>query len=128
MDKELVLCDTNIFIHWFNKHEPTIEKLKKIGLENIAVLVITIMELIEGLDNKEQLKLLKKKIRNYYILDFNKEISELSLHFSEEYNLSHKLQIPDAIIGATSITYNYKLFTYNIKDFKFLPGIELYNL
>ncbi len=32
MEKDLVLCDRNIFIHWFNNHKPTIEKLKEIGL------------------------------------------------------------------------------------------------
>ena len=31
-------------------------------------------------------------------------------------------------IAATAITFNFKLFTYNLKDFKFLPEIQLYNL
>lgn len=38
MEKGLVLCDTNIFIHWFNNHKPTIKKIKDIGLQNISVL------------------------------------------------------------------------------------------
>ena len=42
------------------------------------------------------------------------------------FKLSHNLQIPDAIIGAMSIVYDIELFTYNTKDFKFLPGIKLY--
>ncbi|MCD4791998.1 MAG: hypothetical protein K8R54_02100 [Bacteroidales bacterium] len=89
MEKKLVLCDTNIFIHWFNNHQPTIDKLQTIGLDKIAVSVITVMELIEGVDNKQQLQQLKKKIKNYFIIDF-------------------------------------KLFTYNIKDFHFMPSIKLY--
>ena len=126
MEKELVLCDTNIFINWFNQHEPTIGKLQEIGLENIAVSVITIMELIEGVDNKQQLQQLKKKISNYYIVDFNENISKLSLQYIESYNLSHSINIPDAIIGASAVEFGLKLFTYNTKDFKFLPGINLY--
>jgi predicted nucleic acid-binding protein len=126
MEKDLVLCDTNIFIHWFNNHKPTIEKLKEIGLENIAVSSISIMELIEGVDNKQQLQQLKKKIKNYYIIDFTKEVSGLSIELVEKYKLSHELQIPDAIIGATAITHKIRLFTYNVKDFHFMPDINLY--
>ncbi len=127
MEKNLVLCDTNIFIHWFNNHYPTIEKLQSIGLDNIAVSVITVMELIEGVDNKQQLQQLKNKIKNYYIVDFTKEVSILSLQMIEKYNLSHKLQIPDAIIGATARIFNLRLFTYNSKDFRFIQNIQLYN-
>ncbi|NOX46402.1 MAG: type II toxin-antitoxin system VapC family toxin [Chlorobi bacterium] len=49
------------------------------------------MELIEGVDNKQQLQQLKKKIKNYYIIDFTKEVSGLSLELVEKYKLSHEL-------------------------------------
>jgi predicted nucleic acid-binding protein len=126
MEKDLVLCDTNIFISWFNDDQPTIEKLQKIGLGNIAISVVTVMELIAGVDNKEQLKHLKKKIKNYYIINFNDEISDKSLNLIENYSLSENLQIPDAIIGATAIVFDMVLFTYNRKDFQFMPGIRLF--
>jgi predicted nucleic acid-binding protein len=45
----------------------------------------------------------------------------------EKYKLSHGLLIPDAIIAATAITYDLKLFTYNIKDFIFISGIRLFS-
>jgi predicted nucleic acid-binding protein len=128
MEKDLVLCDTNIFIHWFNDHLPTIKKLEDIGLNNIAISVISVMELIAGVDNKQQLSHLKKRIKNYYIVNFNDEISELSLDMIERYSLSENLQIPDAIIGATAIALDMTLFTYNHKDFRFIPNIKLLNL
>ena len=53
MEKDYVMCDTNIFIHWFNNDINTIEKLSQMGLERIAVSVVTVMELIQGVDNKE---------------------------------------------------------------------------
>jgi len=125
MEKSFVICDTNVFIHWFNNDHQTIEKLLEIGLERIAVSVITYMELIQGVDNKEQLQRLKKMIRHYTVVDFTKEVSELSVQYVENYKLSNNLQIPDAIIAATSVFYNIPLFTYNIKDFHFIPEIEL---
>jgi len=125
MEKNYVMCDTNIFIHWFNNDKNTIEKLQQIGLQRIAISVISLMELMQGVDNKEQLKQLKRKIKHYAIVDFTKEVSELSLQLIENYKLSHNLQIPDAIIAATSVLYKIPLFTYNTKDFRFIPNIEL---
>ncbi len=125
MEKNYVMCDTNIFISWFNNDKSTIEKLEQIGLERITVSAITVMELIQGVDNKEQLQQLKKKIKHYTIVDFTKEVSELALQFVENYKLSHNLQIPDAIIAATAVIYKIPLFTYNIKDFKYIPNIKL---
>jgi hypothetical protein len=42
--------------------------------------------------------------------------------------LSHHLQIPDAIIGATAVIHQIPFYTYNTKDFDFIPGIHTVNL
>jgi predicted nucleic acid-binding protein len=128
MEKELILCDTNILIAWLKGDEQTIEILQKIGLDNILIPSITFMELIQGTRNKSELLKLKRKIKNYNIIHFNDVASKLAVNLVEKYYLSHGLLIPDAIIAATAITFNFKLFTLNLKDFKFLPGIQLYNV
>jgi predicted nucleic acid-binding protein len=46
MEKNFVICDTNIFIHWFNNDKLTIEKLEEIGLERIAVSSVINAEVI----------------------------------------------------------------------------------
>lgn len=125
MEKKYVMCDTNIFIHWFNNDKQTIKKLEQIGLDRIAVSVVTVMELIEGVDNKEQLQQLKKKIKHYAVVDFSSEVSSLALQLVENYKLSQNIQIPDAIIAATAVVNNIPLFTYNTKDFRYIPKIEL---
>ncbi len=60
-------------------------------------------------------------------VDFNKQqdIFDLATQYICEYRLSHSLALPDAVIGATAIFYEVPLFTYNRKDFKFLPEISL---
>ena len=126
MEKELILCDTNVLIAWLKGDEETIEILQKIGLENLLIPSITFMELIQGTRNKNELLKLKRKIKNYNIIHFNDITSRLAINLAEKYYLSHGLLIPDAIIAATAITFNFKLFTYNLKDFKFLPEIQLY--
>lgn len=121
----MVLCDTNIFIHAFNGNTDTLAALESIGFENIVLSSITTMELYQGMGNKRELKEMKKRIKYYDVLQVDTKISILATEFIEKFNLSHGLKIPDAIIGASAVTYDIELFTYNIKDFRFLPDIKL---
>lgn len=122
----MVLCDTNIFISAFNGREYTIQNLKEIGVENIILSSITVMELYQGMGNKEELAKMKKRLKYYGVLHINKEISEKSVELIGLYKLSNNLQIPDAIIAATSLVKNIPLFIYNRKDFDYIESINLY--
>ena len=51
----MILCDTNIIIEIFKGNERTIEKIKTIGLENIVISSISVMELYFGAFNKREL-------------------------------------------------------------------------
>jgi predicted nucleic acid-binding protein len=44
----------------------------------------------------------------------------------EQYCLSHKLDLEDALIAATAIVNDIKLYTLNTKDFIFIPSIQLF--
>jgi len=126
MEKELILCDTNIFISWFKGEDHTIAALQAIGLENILIPSVTTMELIQGVRNKKELFQFQKKLKNYNIIHFNERTSQIAIELIKAYKLSKGLLIPDAIIAATALTYNLRLFTYNLKDFNFIPNIRLF--
>lgn len=51
----MILCDTNVFIHAFNGNKETIAQLEIIGLDNIVLSAITLMELYQGMGNKAEL-------------------------------------------------------------------------
>lgn len=84
------------------------------------------MEIFQGMTSKSELLKVKKKLSNYNILHFNEQTSFKAMNLVEKFNLSHNLQMPDAIIGAMSIVYDLPLFTYNVKDFRYLPNLKLY--
>jgi predicted nucleic acid-binding protein len=100
----MILCDTNIFIHAFNGRQETIDRLHQIGLEQIALSAITIMELYQGMGNKNELLQMKRKIRYYDVVEIDGATSRLATELIESFKLSHGLQIPDAIIGATALS------------------------
>ena len=121
-----VICDTNIFISIFQGNENTINELNTIGSENVLIPSISLMELYRGMRNKRELTQMRKKMNSYNVLHYNEEVSEIAINLILDYKLSQNLQIPDAIIAAMSLVYNIPLFTYNLKDFKFIPEINLY--
>lgn len=121
----MILCDTNIFIHAFKGDAQTIAELTKIGLDNIAISSITIMELYQGMTNKRELNTMKARIEYYDVVNFDLPTSVFAVELIEKFNLSHNLQIPDAIIGASAVIHNIELFTYNLRDFRFIPNIRL---
>lgn len=123
----LIICDTNIFISMFRGVPDTIEELKTIGNSNVLIPSVSVMELYRGMQNKRELNQMQKKLNAYNIIHYNEEVSETAIRLVLDYRLSHDLKIPDAIIGAMSIVYKLPLFTYNLKDFRFLPNISLYS-
>ena len=101
-------------------------ELRKIGDGNVLIPSVSIMELYQGMENKKELKAMQAKIAHYNVLHFNEHVSEKAIELIHTFRLSHNLQIPDAIIGAMSVIYKIPLFTYNRKDFKFIPAIQLF--
>jgi tRNA(fMet)-specific endonuclease VapC len=121
-----VLVDTNILIHLFNGNPATEVDILQIGIPHILVPSITAMELYRGMSNKKEMASMVKKLAQFQILHFNEAVSKLAQDFIRDYKLSHDLTIPDAIIAAMAVEYALPLHTYNQKDFRYLPGIVLY--
>lgn len=122
----MVLCDTNIIISSLNGRESTIKALENIGIDNIVLSAITVMELYQGMWNKKELNQMRKNIEYFDTIQIDEKISIKAIELIEKYRLSHGLEIPDAIIAATAICYDIELFSYNLKDFRFIPKIKLY--
>ena len=121
----MILCDTNVIIGILKGDEKTIKMIERIGLENIAISSVTVMELYFGALNKRELNKIKKHLKALNIVHFDNDVSELAVSMIESYSKSHGLQIPDAIIAATAMSLEIKLFTLNLKDFIYIDGLKL---
>jgi tRNA(fMet)-specific endonuclease VapC len=125
--KSLVLCDTNIIIEFYKKNQEVITQLKNIGQENIAISIVTVGELLFGALNKKELEQIKSDISHLQVIQLNSEIGVCFSQLMADYSLSHKLSLPDGLIAATSLIENINLYTLNLKDFKYIKGIKLYD-
>lgn len=127
-DSKLILCDTNILIEFYKNNPSIIAELKKIGQSNIAISIVTAGELIYGALNKRELNQILKDVAHLNLLHIDQPIGTLHLQLMSDYSLSHNLTLPDALIGATAIHHDIPLYTLNIKDFRYIPGLKLYPL
>jgi len=121
---EIVLLDTNILIEILKGNQETIDKIQIFDAE-LFISSITVMELFYGALNKSELNKLEKFTSLFNIIEINENISKKATKLVKTYAKSHTLDIPDSLIAATSLTHNTKLFTHNIKDFKYIDGVQL---
>jgi len=123
----MILCDTDIFIEAFKNNTSATGLLRRIGFQHVALSAITLMELYFGALNKRELAKIKNRLQRLEIVNLDNEITEKAINLIEKYAKSHGLHIPDALIAATAICQRMELLTYNVKDFKFIKGLNLYN-
>jgi len=83
------------------------------------------MELYCGARDKKELQELKKFITFFDTIELDATISKTATLLIENYAKSHNLTIPDALIAATALRYNYPLWTLNIKDFHYIEELNL---
>ena len=120
----MIVLDTNILIEILKDNHETIEKVESLS-NPLAISSITVMELFYGAINKAEVKKLEKFVSLFKIIDINEAISKQSTTLIKTYAKSHNLDIPDSLIGSTALVLGCTLFTYNIKDFRFIDGLEL---
>ena len=123
----MILCDTNILIDLYKGADGIVREIEKIGEQNICISAVTAAELIYGAFNKNELQRILTDIDHLQVHHINESISELHLQLLTTYGLSHRLSLPDALIAATALHHNLPLWTLNVKDFRFIPRLQLYS-
>ena len=120
-----MIIDTDVLI-W---HLRGNIKAKKIIEANIPfkISVINYLELIQGMQDKNELRTLQKQLSNWSteIIQINDSISIHAMFLVENYYLSHSLETGDAIIAATAMDKNEILLTANYKHYSFIPNIHV---
>ena len=127
MEKSIVLCDTNILIEFYKNNQDIVARLQDIGNNNIAISAVTAGELLFGALNKKEVQAIKKDIEHLVLYHINDLISQKFIELMLQYSKSYGLTLPDALIAATALVNNVSLYTLNVKDFKFITGLSLYN-
>ncbi|MEM9446325.1 MAG: PIN domain-containing protein [Verrucomicrobiota bacterium] len=121
----MTLFDTDILIYFqkgYKQAAKIIASTNKPALSQFSVL-----ELLQGSQNAEQLRLNKRLISdiNFTIMPLTQKVGDRASVLIEDFKLSHNLLAGDAIIAATALESGSELCTGNFKHFKFIPNIKI---
>jgi hypothetical protein len=122
----LTIVDSDILIDAGRGEADAIDCLLSLEKNsNLAISVVTELELIVGCRNKGELKALEKFLRRYQILKITDQISDRAVDLIKQYFLSHNLLIADGLIAATALVHNEAFITKNQRDFRFIANLNL---
>ena len=127
------LIDTDWIIHYLNGQREIVKRLVALRKEGLAISVISLAELYEGIyysTNPEgDKKALDDFLTGVSILGLEDEICKI---FGKERGKLRKLKIVigdfDLLIAATCLCYNLTLLTNNIRHFKMVEGLNIVSL
>lgn len=123
-----ILIDTSIIIDYLRQKDKSKTLLYYFGHHRYQLYasIITHAESYAGKsvwERKEAMELLEKLFSNIKILPLEERFSKKAGLISAT---NHNLEIVDAIIASTAISFDLELATFNIKDFEKIEGIKLF--
>jgi len=120
-----LIFDTDVLI-WYLRGNINAKKTVEANIP-FKISVINYLELIHGMQNKNELWALQKQIKKWSteIIQINESISSYAMYLVENYFLSHFIEAADAIIAATAIDKNEILLTANYKHYGYIPNIQI---
>ena len=87
--------------------------------------VISETELVSGVRNKKERKIIESVLNLIQRLNIDKEIAVLAGEYRNKYFKSHSLETPDALITATAVLNGMTLITENKKHFDMIKNLTV---
>ena len=123
MAKPKAILDTSIVIDLVTNLPAARQWAVNFDLRTASVASVTIMEVLAGAQNKQELQKLGRYLAKFYELHLLKQDSVWAVRHFRQFWLSHQIGMSDCFIGAIAARTQLPLYTLNIKDFKPLPGV-----
>ncbi|MCF2444755.1 type II toxin-antitoxin system VapC family toxin [Dyadobacter sp. CY345] len=125
MGKSGYLIDTNSVIDFLNNNLPDSgsQFLSKVVDDVPIISVISKMEVLGYNTPEKSYQTLLDFIDDSFVIGLTEEVIDMTINLRK----INRIKLPDAIIAATALVYDYTLISRNISDFKNVSGLELLN-
>ena len=120
-----MLVDTDVLIWYLKGNSNARQEIE--SLSGFFISVVTYIELVQGMRNKQELIALRRALRfwNVTVQYISEDISAKALFYVEHHYLSHSMQFTDALISATAVANGPGIFTGNAKHFQILKELSI---
>jgi len=114
-------------IDYFRGYPQAQQELEQIGFQNVLLSAATLLELYAGCLNKQELSKFNRVLPGFSVVNLTEPVCELALEWGKKYCLSHSpIDLTDLFNGAIANLGDFPVHTYNVKDYRYLPGVRLY--
>ncbi len=122
-----VIFDTDILIWYFRGNERAGSFLASVPHRERAISSLTIMELIQGCRNKQEIRNLKYFIRENVARTLypSESCCHRAISLLEQHSSSHGLRVVDSLIAASALEEGYSLASGNLKHYNTVSGLKL---
>lgn len=119
-----MIIDTDVLV-WYLRGNTRAKAIVEDAMP-FSVSVVTYMELVQGMKDKDELRKFQKQMLkwNTNVIQIDQSISSRAMFYVQEYSLSHSMMLADALIAATAVQHSEVLVTANDRRYKFIPTIE----
>lgn len=121
---ENYLLDSNTIIDYLEGKMPhhALDKMDNIVNQKARISIITQMEILGWFGATEnQLNLLNEFVNDAILFNLTADIITRTIIIRQQ----HKIKLPDAIIAATALVYEYTLLSRNTNDFKRIDELKI---
>ena len=121
----MILVDTDVLIWNLRGNERAGDLLD--GLGGFCLSAVSYMELVQGMRDKRELRLLKQALTYWTasVVHLDTAISARAMFLVEQYALSDAMQLADALIAATALERGLDLLTGNDKHYRPVEGLVI---
>lgn len=120
----MVLLDTDVLVEYLRGSTAARSWFESIPKETFSIHGVAAMELLLGSSNRENLRQIRKFVESCRIIwpepsEFARAYEILAAH-----RLTSGIGIPDCLIAATALSRAARLYTFNLKHFQKISGLD----
>jgi hypothetical protein len=119
------LVDTDVLVDCLRGTVPAQGWLKQQAQQLFTVPAVAAMELVMGCRDRGDLDRIQRFLATFEVVW--PEASEFAAAYQLllTHRLSSGLNIPDCLIAATALSRSARLYTFNLKHFQVVPGLDV---
>ena len=120
----MVLVDTDVLIECLRGSSAAKAWLTSFQKESLGIPGVVAMELLMGCRNQPELDQTRKFLSSFNVIFPDSSEFERSFELLISLRLSSGLGIPDCLIAAMALSRGSRLYTFNLKHFQVVPGLD----
>lgn len=120
-----VCLDTDVLVDCLRGVSAAQEWLGANQSESLLVPGVVAMELVKGARTKPELDKTRNFLERFQVHWHDPREFARAFELLNQLTLSTNLSIPDCLVAATAIEHSLRLYTFNTKHYRAIPGLDV---